>query len=217
MVEVAGSARSCGIEVYDLEALRRMMPPPAAPDLVVDWAQLRQSWGKEFPADYRQFMEVYGPGGIDDFLSIVPPESRDAESDPSIGGMACETATAELLWTEVPKEDGLAGAEPLVIAWGVDSGADSLCWDASGDDPDAWPVLVWCRGDAMWRRYDCGMVEFLLRVLRADFDDCPLSGGHLWGVAAAKFLTRSEEKRLRKAGLNPWTGEPDPYAGMYPS
>ncbi len=138
-------------------------------------------------------MEVYGPGGIDDFLSIVPPESRDAESDPSIGGMACETATAELLWTEVPKEDGLAGAEPLVIAWGVDSGADSLCWDASGDDPAAWPVLVCKRGDGMWRRYDCGMVEFLLRVLRADFDECPLSDLSFWGVATVKFLTPSEE------------------------
>ncbi len=160
-------------------------------------------------------MAVYGNGAIDGCLVIVPPEPKDAESDPSTGGMAVETADAEFVWADEPKEDRLAGVEPLLIAWGASADADILCWDASGDDPDAWPVLVWCRGDAIWRRYDCGMVEFLLRVLRADFDECPLSGGHLWGVATAKFLTHKEEIRLWKAGLEPWTGEPNPYAGMY--
>lgn len=201
----------------DVEALRRMMPPPVAPDLAVDWGRLHRSWGRKFPADYRQFVEVYGHGGVDGFLLIVRPEPRDAPRGVGTGGMAQETATAELLWTKVRKEAGLAGAAPRLVAWGVNSAADTLCWDAAGDDPATWPVLVCSRGDMLWRRYDCGMVEFLLRVLRADFDTCPLSDLSIWGVENATFLTPTEEERLREAGLDPWTGEPDPYAGMYPS
>jgi hypothetical protein len=203
--------------VADLETLRRMMPPPSAPDTAVDWERLGRSWGKEFPPDYRQFMDAYGPGTVENFLVVERPEPRDTPSDPQTGGMAHETATARLLWRESGKEAGLAEVEPLLIAWGADAGADTLCWDASGDDPAAWPVLVYQRGDLVWRRYDCGIVEFLQRVLEADFDDCPLSGTNIWGVGTVKFLTPGEEKRLLKAGLDPWTGEPDPYAGMFPS
>ena len=168
---------------------------------------MRQSWGKEFPTDYRQFMEVYGHGAIDGRLIIDRPEPKDAQSD-RISGILIETSTAETLWTEVPKEDRLAGVEPLLIAWGVSSDADSLCFDANSDDPDTWPVLVCCRAAGLWYRYDCGMVEFLLRVLRADFDENPLTGGELWGAMTAKFLTSSEKNRLWAAGIDPWTGEP---------
>lgn len=200
----------------DLKALRRMMPPPVAPDVAVDWGQLSGSWGKEFPADYRQFIGVYGPGTIEDFLVIQEPEPREALSPAATGGMASETANAETVWTEFRKEAALAEVGPVLIAWAASAGADILCWDASGGNPDAWPVLVWNRDDTAWRRYDCGMVEFLRRVLAAEFDECPLSGTNIWGVATVKYLTLGEEMRLRKEGLDPWTGEPDPYAGMFP-
>jgi hypothetical protein len=68
----------------------------------------------------------------------------------------------------------------------------------------------------LWRRYDCPMVDFLLGVLRADFDECPLGGTNIWGNASVTFLPPSEEDRRLKVGLDPWTGEPDPYAGLYP-
>ncbi|MFI6263191.1 hypothetical protein [Micromonospora sp. NPDC051006] len=200
----------------DLEMLRRMMQAPAGPETAVDWGRLTGSWGKEFPADYRQFMEVFGPGTIQDFLVIVQPEPKEAASVDATGGMVHETANAEMAWTEFRKEPALAEVEPLLIAWGVSSGADILCWDASGNDPDDWPVLVWNRDFTAWRRYDCGMVEFLRRVLEAEFGGCPLSGTNIWGVATVRYLTLGEEMRLLRAGLDPWTGEPDPYAGMFP-
>jgi len=58
-------------------------------------------------------------------------------------------------------------------------------------------------------------VQFLVRVLRGDFDECPLGDLSLWGREPAVFLNRHEEDRMWKAGLDPWTGEPDPYAGMF--
>ncbi|MFE5022086.1 SMI1/KNR4 family protein [Streptomyces sp. NPDC056656] len=202
-------------ETAALAALRQLMPPTADSDVSVDWGRVSQSWGKQFPPDYRQFMEVYGAGAIDNFLQILKPEAKGDEPESETGGMLHETANAEHAWSTVRRSPELAGAQPELIAWGAAASADVLCWDASGDDPAGWPVLVYNRGDGLWRRYDCGMAEFLARVLRADFDACPLGDLSLWGRTPATFLTWTEEQRLMKQGLDPWTGEPDPYAGMF--
>ncbi|MEV8363088.1 hypothetical protein [Streptomyces niveus] len=188
----------------DLETLRRLMPPRAEPDTSVDWSLMSRSWGTEFPSDYRAFMEVYGPGAINNFFQVLLPEPHAEELTSPYGGMLVETLNAEDAWANRRKEPELEGTQPRLIAWGADAGADIVCWDTSGDDPAAWPVLVSDRGDAIWRRYDCGMVEFLVRVLRAEFPACPLSGLSLWGRHPALFLSESEEERLLEQGTDPW-------------
>ncbi|QNE73528.1 hypothetical protein F0344_01900 [Streptomyces finlayi] len=196
-----------------LEALRQLMPPTAESDTSVDWTRMSESWRKEFPSDFRHFIAVYGAGAIENFLEVLKPEPRGAEPGPD--AMLMETANAESAWAREPKSVELLDTTPALIAWGVDSSSDLLCWDASDDNPELWPVLVRSRGDDLWSRYDCGMVEFLVRVMRADFAHCPLSDVSLWGVDQAAFLNQREEQRLLKAGLDPWTGEPDPFAGMF--
>ncbi len=198
-----------------LETLRRLMPPTAESDASVDWAGLSRSWGKDLPSDYRTFIEEYGAGTIENYLVIYDPERKGAPPKGATGGMRVGTADAKDAWAREHKSPDLAGTAPELIAWGSDASADILCWDVSSDDPDRWPVLVRNRDDDLWRRYDCGMAEFLARTLRADFDECPLGNLSLWGKASVTFLTWAEEERRLKAGLDPWTGEPDPYAGMF--
>lgn len=202
-------------EVEGLEELRRLMPPTAESDTSVDWARMSESWGREFPADYRRFIGAYGAGTIENYLVVQEPEPRGERTPGATGGMVQETANATLAWTKVPRSPELADAAPELIAWGADASADILCWDASGADPAGWPVLVHDRNANLWRRYDCGMVEFLVHVLRAEFESCPLGDRSLWGKDGLTFLNRREEQRRTKAGLDPWTGEPDPYAGMF--
>jgi hypothetical protein len=100
-----------------------------------------------------------------------------------------------------------------MLLWGETSGADALCWLTLGDAPDEWPVAVWKRHGG-WALYHCGMVEFLLRVFRAELDACPFSDASLWGETAPRFLHAREEQRLREAGIDPWTGAPDPLADL---
>ncbi|MFC7639101.1 MULTISPECIES: hypothetical protein [Streptomyces] len=58
------------------------------------------------------------------------------------------------------------------------------------------------------------MTEFLVRVLRADFDECPVSNATLWGEGTARLLNFREERFLDE-GVDPWTGESlDPFAGL---
>ncbi len=198
-----------------METLRELMPPTAASDTVADWERLSESWGKEFPVDYRQFIDTYGAGAIQEFLEIQKPEPKEDVPESSTGGMLHETANAEYAWAEMRKSPELGRATPELIAWGADASADILCWDASGEDPERWPVLVYNRAEGLWRRYDVGMAEFLVRVLRAQFADCPLGDLSLWSRGAVTFLNEREEQRRIDEGLDPWTGEPDPFAGMF--
>jgi len=185
---------------------------PGAGDSV-DWDAIEASWGTRFPSDYKEFMAEYGEGAIDDYLALMVPETHVGPGgESSYMGMQQESANAEDVWRATGPE---VAEIPRLIAWGGDSSADILCWPATDSDPDKWPVVVWNRDDARWTEYPCGMVEFLCRLFRAEFDECPLGGVSLWGVGSARFLHTEEEQRLRKAGISPWTGEPDPYAGMF--
>ncbi|MEU5162038.1 hypothetical protein AB0G74_20875 [Streptomyces sp. NPDC020875] len=158
----------------------------------LDWGVISGSWGlSTFPSDFRQFMAVYGPGAIEDFLEILAPEPWDEQQ---VGdGFSAETRTARLTWDKEPERNFEVPPEPRLIAWGVDAAADILCWDASLSHPDDWPVVVWNRGTGGWSRYDMGMAEFLFRTLRAEFDECPLGDTSLWGVGEAEFMSAADE------------------------
>ncbi|MFI2072163.1 SMI1/KNR4 family protein [Streptomyces triculaminicus] len=197
-------------------ALRVFMPPHENAGDDVDWSAAERAWGVKFPRDYVDFMSVYGEGVIGNFLSIFQPLST--AYDASAYGMRFETDNAHGLIDQHPSSwpAGLTQDTPhSIIAWGVNSSADILCWSTVDQDPDRWPVVVLGRHTSPpVAIYECGMAEFLRRVFLADFDECPMSGLDLWAVTSPKFLHWREEKRLWDAGIDPWTGEPDPYAGM---
>lgn len=112
-----------------------------------------------------------------------------------------------------------AGPEASVLPWGTGCNANEMGWLMTDADPDQWPVVAWRRhmsyGDSHWALFDCGMVQFLTRMMLAEFDECPLGDASLWG-RPAPFVSWREQRRRLVAGLDPLTGEPDPYADMYP-
>ncbi|WP_030602755.1 SMI1/KNR4 family protein [Streptomyces rimosus] len=183
--------------------LVRVMPPHAgAGDSSVDWEDIESAWGTRLPDDYRRFITAYGEGGIENFLEILSP--RTADGDDFESEMAEETANARGEWEPVPAAG--PDAAPL-IAWGVDTDGDILCWLTTGNEPNQWPVAVWGRhADTPWTIYDCTMTKFLVKIFGAEFAECPLSGTDLWDKRHVTFLHRREEQRLRTQGINPWTG-----------
>jgi hypothetical protein len=195
-----------------IDTLRRIMPPHPGAGNFVEWHAIEASWGTRFPSDYKEFVALYGEGGVEDYLDFVLPVPGDVfEADSSQQGMLAETRNALNLWEAETGTD----RRPQLIAWGVDASADILCWRVAGGDPDDWPVIVWNQDEAQWFEYKCGMSEFLCRVFRGDFDECPLGGIPLWGNESPRFLHEREERRIRQSGIDPWTGNPDPYAGMF--
>jgi hypothetical protein len=187
-----------------LDVLVGLMPPHQGSGNEVDWAAAEAAYGCRFPADYRAFAAVYGEGSIDESISVMMPSGSGNLWEPVVSG-------AEPPGIESPA--GLGAVTPeRILLWGQTSQADVLGWYRDSEDPDRWPVVVWSRTTARWSRYECGMTEFLARLLRADFSECPISDLALWGAEDPTFLNFREETRRREAGLDPWTGEPDSYS-----
>ncbi|MFI7274654.1 hypothetical protein [Streptomyces sp. NPDC049879] len=198
-----------------MDRLLEMMPPSPNAGEEVDWGQVCETWGHGFPSDYRAFVQHYGRGGIEDFLEVLVPGSRDVGS---LSGMYRESENARQAWLDdaphgVP--DGVRGDS--LIAWGVNVESDLLCWEVTeAGSPDLWPIVIFRRhGYPHWRKFECGMVSLLLEIFTAELGENPLSGTVLWGKDLVRFLHQRDEEALRTQGIDPWTGEPDPFAGMF--
>ncbi|PAZ11831.1 hypothetical protein CLM62_33295 [Streptomyces sp. SA15] len=195
--------------------LRQVVTPLHAVGDTVDWRAAATELSVEaFPGDYRRFVSAYGAGSIEDSLYVSIPRPGESTAPLTVGRLPDDTLRAESMggW----RDRGAASRYELedMVVWGQTNGADALCWATADRDPDRWPVAVWARQQGGWSVYDCGFAEFILRLLRADFATCPISVASLWGKGTARFLNLREEERLRDEGLDPWTGEPDPFAGM---
>jgi hypothetical protein len=51
-------------------------------------------------------MPDYGFGTVQNYLVVVRPEPQDHVSDPATGGMASETANANLMWGKYARSPG---------------------------------------------------------------------------------------------------------------
>lgn len=197
-----------------LAALARLMPPEHGADEQVDWAAAEARWGVRFPGDYRAFMGRYGGGSINGEAVVLLPLPEQGVRWPP-GDLAEETDNVRLTRRKEGGRDALDVGPDDLLAWGVTAGPDILCWLTTDPDPDRWPVVVCGRHTSpTFTVHPYGMVEFLARLLGDEFEDPPVSLV-FWDGAPARFVHWREEQRRYLAGLDPLTGEPDPYAGEW--
>ncbi|MGW5352612.1 hypothetical protein ACWERV_19140 [Streptomyces sp. NPDC004031] len=166
------------------ELLRLLEPPaqkwvPPAPDEIV------RGYGTALPADFLWLMETYGPGLISDYFGILPPV-RASEVGETFG----------VLSTAAVEQEGLEGIEPEylvqggLVLWGYTPDGDNAFWSTVGE-PDEWRVVTFRRQHGPYEpavtRFDCGIVEFLVRIFQGSLPHNPLSGTDLWGNTSPTF------------------------------
>ncbi|WP_327699524.1 SMI1/KNR4 family protein [Streptomyces sp. NBC_00459] len=159
-------------DLTGIDALRQLMPPPPGAGEKIDWQAAEERWGTRFPQDYMDFMSVYGIGGIEDSdeeageVAVLGPFSTGAYEFSS-DDFEDETENARLTWEEEGADQDDLDLDPdHILAWGVTTHADILCWLTSDPDPDKWPVLLFARhGSVTCEVVPLGMVEFLRRLL----------------------------------------------------
>ncbi|MFF8860580.1 SMI1/KNR4 family protein [Streptomyces sp. NPDC015139] len=203
-----------------MAALERLMPPEHGQDEEIDWGAVESVWGTRFPADYMAFMARYGTGSINGDAGVFSPlpfQGRRWVDD----SMKEETANARHIWKMEGGREALDVHPEHLLAWGVTAGADILCWLTTGNDPDRWPVVVCGRHTrSRFTAYPFGMAEFLCRLFEDRFEDfadgCPVSSIFWEKGTPNSFVHSKEAERRWLAGLDPDTGEPDPYADMFP-
>ncbi|MFE5857017.1 hypothetical protein ACFQ61_27860 [Streptomyces sp. NPDC056500] len=195
-----------------LEELTALMPPHEGAGDDVDWEAAGRQFGVSFPCDYRGFVERFGAGSISESLFLCIPRPAGGDPEPLTVGRLPERVVNDPTLANWQDPDLADRHRPQdMLLWGSTCGADTLAWLPIGDTPEAWPVAVWERHGGGWALYPHGMVEFLLRVIRADMDRCPLSDESLWGYSTPRFLHLREEDRLREAGIDPATGRPSAW------
>ena len=119
--------------------LTRLLPPPSAPNAMFDvrWANMVDRYG-DLPADYHDFLELYGAGAIDDELAVAFP-AQDGRSEL----IEIILEHARLASAEFPEEHpfpphpGVGGLFP----WGTDGNGTYFYWQVNGA-PDRWTVVV---------------------------------------------------------------------------
>ncbi len=190
----------------EVAALMRIVPPPGeGHDERIDWAAAEADLGTPLPADYRDFMTAYGSGSIGELCILTPCRMA---TDAGYGVLMADFRQGFAdLWDREGGVPGVTLGPDRVLPWGTGCNANELGWLMRGPDPDRWPVVVWRRhvsyGEDHWALFECGMAEFIRRLLLAEFDECPLSDLSLWGNVAP-FVTYLEEDRSMR---DPVTGE----------
>ncbi|CAG6397426.1 hypothetical protein NMG29_24900 [Streptomyces cocklensis] len=167
------------------DELLRILEPPAEKWVPPNRDEIVRGYGTALPADYLWLMETYGPGEVSGYLGILPPV-RPSEIGNIFG----------ILQSAAEMQEGVEGIEPEYLVhgglfmWGYNPDGDSAFWSTVGE-PDGWHVVT-CRrhhnfDEPAWTRYDCGIVEFLVRTFQGRLAQNPFSGNDLWGIESPSF------------------------------
>jgi hypothetical protein len=147
--------------------LAKLITPPSSPNEVPqqhEWPQIEAQLGTSLPADYKDFVSLYGTGKIDNFLWIFNPSSQNENINLATQFRVQLSALSELqAYGEVlpyklfPEPDG-------VFPFAITDNGDVLYWKTSGS-PDTWTVLVNEARSPDWEAFDLVMTVFLSKVL----------------------------------------------------
>ncbi|GGW62193.1 hypothetical protein GCM10010503_44300 [Streptomyces lucensis JCM 4490] len=126
------------------------VPRPA-----VDWRAAEAELGTPLPRDYKEIVDLFGTGTFDDYVDLLVPGARgmDIVVWAGLGGDGTDLYEP---YAAYPAPGGL-------LRWGSSEQELDFVWQTGAADPDDWPVLCGEYGD--WRRFDCGLGEFLVRML----------------------------------------------------
>ncbi|GGX85222.1 SMI1/KNR4 family protein [Streptomyces fructofermentans] len=130
------------------------------------WAASEQHLGVELPADYKAFLDLYGPGSIDDHLSLDRPMDGDAGELERLWSLGA--------WRRARLSDPDLYPYPFhpdpggLIPWGSDEHGSEYYFLAIEPDPDEWRIVVGSEC-GQWFETAGTFCDFLVRCFdRAD-------------------------------------------------
>jgi len=161
----------------------RRLPRPKG----IDWNVVSQGLGTKLPSDYVQLAEYYPGIVLADFLFVTRP-TPGAEQD----FVASVRTNLEVL-EDLRESDMTHGHEVFpqpggLLGWGSSSDGDEFYWRTEGKTPDDWTVVVATANDD-WSSHDCGVTEYLARLLSGTVQGHGLPPRIEEGGAAVRYLT----------------------------
>ncbi|MGW0949656.1 SMI1/KNR4 family protein [Streptomyces sp. NPDC002623] len=148
-----------------VDRIRHVLPPSPSGGDLVDWEMVARTTGWQFPPDYKAFVELYGGGEIDEYLSVSTPPVEGSPLGDLLDRVdpALPSDCREELAPHLP-----AGVEPRLLPFGDTANSDVVFWLIEGA-PEKWKVVVFRRqspyGEKRWSIFDGGMVDFFWSIL----------------------------------------------------
>lgn len=145
-----------------------LMTPPQMPNeapMNGEWPESEAKLGTSLPTDYKEFINLFGTGKIDNFLWIFNPFSQNENLNLEAQLHTQLTALSELqTYGEIlpyrlfPEQDG-------IFPFASTENGDILFWQTKGM-PDEWTVVVNEARSPEWEMFAMTMSEFLLKTLK---------------------------------------------------
>lgn len=145
----------------------------------VSWDSLEKLLGIAFPPDYRDWASMYPSLEIDGFLWVRHPSEfygrvgRKGIIDEFGGLESAEPFDQERNFDsdgEVKDREQGRAFFPVkggLLPWGSTDNGDILMWRCEGS-PEQWSVVVVDGQGVFWQDFDCGFLDFLVRLLKKD-------------------------------------------------
>jgi hypothetical protein len=151
-----------------IEQLTAILPVPSSPIAAGDaenWQYVEAKIGGILPADYKEFIAVYGVGRIDDFLWVYSPFLANkylnllSQKEAVLTSFRIfrDESGEELPFPLYPVQNG-------VFPWGCTDNGDHLCWRFRNGRLERPLVIIEGRGPE-WEEFDLSMTGFLAGVL----------------------------------------------------
>jgi len=150
--------------------LRSLLPPPSQPGEVPrepPWRDVEEQVGP-LPPDYKQFIEIYGSGVIDDFVVVLNPFSENPHFNLLTQAKLYKRAFQEEV-TEPGAWRGLPVDVNQLRPFGRTDNGDILAWKAVGA-PEEWTVVVLDARGPYMDEFDGGFSEFLATAIAGELE-----------------------------------------------
>lgn len=135
------------------------------------WLQVAEKVGTHLPVDYVYFINSYGTGSINDFLTVLNPFSAHTylnliDQIPRI--LSGLRESREQFPEDYPYP--LYFEPGGLLPWGLSIDGDIYCWLTKGNSPDLWDVVVVPRQGINLELFEMTMAKFLAGALRSQID-----------------------------------------------
>lgn len=130
------------------------------------WEEVEKRIGITFPEDYKEFIDSYGEGSINEFLWVLSPFCKN-ENLNSIKRFKVMQESYNSIKKEFPEDflfEFYYGQNGL-FPWGITDNGDELFWNYKDDTID---IIVYASRYTEYVTYAMSMEEFLCNLLKKD-------------------------------------------------
>lgn len=129
------------------------------------WNAIEKQMRTKLPSDYKEFINEYGTGSINEFMWILTPFDEDEYVNLITRGDKISKAYIEskiknpqYFKHEVfPNKGG-------ILPWGYTENGDELYW-LTVENSDEWHIIVYESRSSDYYEYSMGMVEFIYKLV----------------------------------------------------